>query len=996
MRAIIPDEAIAVLSSYRLGGQGVISKIDDVQLLTKILVEHSSTNRAGLQSSCSQSGQISSEFHDRDDENFNPHRSCRVTLRGMGGIGKTTVAAMVVHEPEIRYSFDHICWVNIGKRFSKERKLPKLQLSMYFDCLQIICQQISLDAREFFIEHSGLYLNPADSALRKAAKEVQAMERAKIKMSQQLQDRKVLIVLDDLWDNGDCDWFDFNSSSHKKGNQVLFVTTRTDDDFRFSLSITINMNLFSEKQAISLFFMEAGVHPLPELSPTDYNLASNIVRQCGYLPIAVKTAGRLFRYGLPDGETMQLKDVAKHVLMISTLERAEYSESYSNLEGDQYSIKLFHILDRTFTMVMSENLKNVASLFFAAFAIVFSQDNILCPWVPYESARILWSQLKKSDYFSYFGIKNLSISTNELLEGLRKIGVISVDMSAQFGQIQARKYRISHDLMWQYGRQCASLLNEKRKVVKEVKKISWLPSWNFFGIRFNSSWVEELQDTAKIDWNRLLADQYKVIIERQVSDINCEILNTALFTLPLHMLNALQFNEVFGILTNERFVEKRLLILGFEICTRGQIADIKMLPGFEISNSISTVQKRHRNKKAYNFSATFCLNFYADIIWKLCIAVENKNELAQSCYVAAYKSLVEVGRTLQEYSSWNSAMECFYKGLELCRKAGCDKNHVDVFHVLQLIKSSSPQRIVLVPFSSPNRIVLANSHILRKKNNQQVSLELSSHSKCSILPMTNKFNVGRMLCWSPYLEIGCGPKENAMIVTYDGTFITRVDDGAVLNVAYGKIQEGSGVNLKKGPKTLKEQKRHKKMSNGSRAFIVNMNGTVSPASNINLVLGVECYPMLRLVKRNSPNLVKFRNAKLLNDFSSKLKREDNDIVNGIGLDLISHQGFSLVPMLQKWLKIGPFLASAIGRGPDHEMLRAHYYKDGQIYLPKEKGYIRVLDGKLEEGQPILAVKTAAWLWLPKAKFVVNFDGSISPYKALHLGFGFYEPVYSHE
>jgi len=75
------------------------------------------------------------------------------------------------------------------------------------------------------------------------------------------------------------------------------------------------MDVLSEKEAIQLFFIEAGLDPSIQASPSDIAVALAIVRKCGFLPIAVKVAGRLVRYGLPDGESLGLKDVSKHVVM---------------------------------------------------------------------------------------------------------------------------------------------------------------------------------------------------------------------------------------------------------------------------------------------------------------------------------------------------------------------------------------------------------------------------------------------------------------------------------------------------------------------------------------------------------------------------------------------------------------------------------------------------------------------------------------------------------
>ena len=134
------------------------------------------------------------------------------------------------------------------------------------------------------------------------------------------------------------------------------------------------------------------------------------------------------------------------------------------------------------------------------------------------------------------------LTAYELLEGLRKIGVVHVDMSANHGQFEDRKYRVSHALMWQYGRQCASFVNQKRQRPQPGKSFPWLPYIPF--LRFNLTQAEELQDIVQIEGNGLLADQYKLVVEQVHTRENTGLISTALYTLPSHMMDALQLDAV--------------------------------------------------------------------------------------------------------------------------------------------------------------------------------------------------------------------------------------------------------------------------------------------------------------------------------------------------------------------------------------------------------------------------------------------------------------------
>ena len=64
-------------------------------------------------------------------------------------------------------------------------------------------------------------------------------------------------------------------------------------------------------------------------------------------------------------------------------------------------------------------------------------------------------------------------------------------------------------------------------------------------------------------------------------------------------------------------------------------------------------------------------------------------------------------------------------------------------------------------------------------------LELSSHPGQSISAMFAEFSKANSTRCGLYVEIGLGPKENAIRATYDGTSITRVEDGALRSFKRG-------------------------------------------------------------------------------------------------------------------------------------------------------------------------------------------------------------------
>jgi len=1037
--APIPDEAKFVLASYNSCKQTLLHRKEEVNHAASIIV-HATGNssriltptsyekrRSHYASSTSGAVPSPSEQHQMKHEPYvfsGARRSPRITLRGMGGIGKTTLAALAIHNNFIRSSFSRICWINLGKSFNMKQFVPKLNLSLYLACLQRICMQIGVNTNEFQEDYKLLYRNRGNSSpMSKAAMEVRTMERAKDRMSLVVQGLTLLIVLDDVWDNGDCDWFDFNRDRVGfEAKVVLFVTTRTDDDFRFDRSIDISMNLLSKHDAICLFFMEASISTTPQPSSSCYSLALDIVKRCGFLPIAIKTAGRLVRYGLPGGAAIDLRDISKHVLMIPTFEREEYLESYTSVDPNvsrYHSIQLFHILDRTFAMVVSEALHYATSVYFSAFAIVFCQDEILRPWVTNELAQILWEELKGSKYLQKVNMYT-SVSAHELLDGLRKIGVIDVNMSTNSGEMEDRKYRVSHDLMWEYGRQFASCMNNAEETTKEQTDA---PATELFfsyfsALRFlnpKTTEKKKMHDTPIVEWNALIVNRFKVIVDRPPCDENISIVRTAFYALPTHMTNATQFDEVISLLVKEDFIRKRLSSLGLRDGTQRHIQDIKRINEY--------TQQENVELNTLNFSATYCLSFIADILWEMHI----KRHPLDPIDMSVSHALIQVGMDLQNYASWTDATDSYYKAIEICRVAGCEEKHINVMHILRLIECSSLRRVILLSSKSPNCIIFKNTHLLKESPEKAVPLEMTGKFEgYALSPTSNEFTKPSMIKFlgvrcqhsilppfrmykiiekvkkfpflkyfffnNEYVWLGCGLMltKNALTVTYDGTLITRVTDGATLNVVLGIKKEGGAINIKPCSRNPEVRKKNAKSMNASRSFVINNNGSISPAGVPDVAFGVAPYPELILVKLNSPNRALFKKLNL-SESRSDLKKSSEDTYE---LSLTSHQGYFIAPMTTEWPSCGPFCGSLLGLGPREEMVRLQHLQDGHIVLIGSGAFLEVYRGTFKEGEPCFALKTSSRISSIKqfgSKFTLNNDGSISPTGALHIALGFNTP-----
>ena len=105
-----------------------------------------------------------------------------------------------------------------------------------------------------------------------------------------------------------------------------------------------------------------------------------ILEKTGYLlPLAVRSAGRYVktcRTLRADTSLSQIADV---------LTRATNSSRMS---------PLIEILDRSFSFVTNETAAFTFNLFFSVFAVVFYREDMLRPWVPWSTVKLLWKAFR--------------------------------------------------------------------------------------------------------------------------------------------------------------------------------------------------------------------------------------------------------------------------------------------------------------------------------------------------------------------------------------------------------------------------------------------------------------------------------------------------------------------------------------------------------------------------------------------------------------------------
>jgi hypothetical protein len=191
----------------------------------------------------------------------------RVGFAGLGGIGKTTSAAWVCHQAEVRAHFQLICWVTLGQN----PVIEKCEQQLY---------------RQLTGEVLSLQLPPE-----------QRVEKIKAAMAT----KSLLLVLDDLWSKEHETYFNFVDGS--TDSRVL-VSSRVRALLEPNVDI-VTIGLPSEAEAIDMLCAAAGLPHDAEVPPE----AGQIARLCRCLPLSLGICGRLLAESTVNGHWAGVLDL---------------------------------------------------------------------------------------------------------------------------------------------------------------------------------------------------------------------------------------------------------------------------------------------------------------------------------------------------------------------------------------------------------------------------------------------------------------------------------------------------------------------------------------------------------------------------------------------------------------------------------------------------------------------------------------------------------------
>ena len=183
-----------------------------------------------------------------------------ISIVGIGGLGKTTLAQWVYNDVRVARSFNPKIWVCVSEDFN----VLKLAKEILKSAGGGISENMSMD-------------------------EVQASLRSILK------ERRFLIVLDDVWNEDRDKWIELENFLREGGHgSKILVTTRSHKVASTMAPGSIHdLKGLPNKDCLSLFLRCAFIEGQHEQYPKLVQIGEQIVEKCKGVPLAVKTLGSL-------------------------------------------------------------------------------------------------------------------------------------------------------------------------------------------------------------------------------------------------------------------------------------------------------------------------------------------------------------------------------------------------------------------------------------------------------------------------------------------------------------------------------------------------------------------------------------------------------------------------------------------------------------------------------------------------------------------------------
>jgi Leucine-rich repeat (LRR) protein len=213
-----------------------------------------------------------------------------ISLVGMGGIGKSSLAQLAYNHPEVQAHFEKMMWVCVSDPFDQCR------------VAKAIIQEI-------------------DPKFPNNITELQSLLRT---ITGLIKDKKFFLVLDDVWTEDSSKWEPFRDALKcgAQGSRILTTTRKHRVAEMLGSSHMINLGVLSPNDCWLVFSKIAFSDEGQELCKDLEDLGKQLANKCKGLPLAAKTLGSLMRNkrsreqwkNILDSSLWELEDFEKGIL----------------------------------------------------------------------------------------------------------------------------------------------------------------------------------------------------------------------------------------------------------------------------------------------------------------------------------------------------------------------------------------------------------------------------------------------------------------------------------------------------------------------------------------------------------------------------------------------------------------------------------------------------------------------------------------------------------
>jgi len=520
-----------------------------------------------------------------------------------GGVGKTTIAALVCVRGDIRTRYRHgLAWLN------NEKQRHSLDYESYCKSLSEICMQLGLLPQK--LKLTPFIRCPCEDDAVAKYRMVSYMKEAFANMGQLLMlhrkkhsrgedARQVnfLIVFDGIIDESDVDWFLFRDSNDGYVLNDLLVTSNL--AIR-GLEHNVVVPPLNKRESIRLLLMESHL--------SNHTLAKNshalgLVKKCLYHPLTIKFVGRWMNLKrVTAGGQKGVEEIIKEIN--SSLGEVDDSASLIDI--------LFTVLSQASSPLVKGTHTKIVKLCFAAFVLVFCHKRGKVQ-VSLDIAEGLFVKVvetvseilaKEDPLFQSHG----RLATKLVPEILGALGVFNIvkhsTVSSDSGKPDS-SIEIEYDLVHLFGEYLLRNDETMRSLVSEAES------------RWNQAYVKSYYESKR---NYLWDDSSPNRMNKY-----------ALRYLPTHLILAEMLEDAEALLRNESYIRGRCSSFGWIEGIRSHVKDAEGL------------WASLRSSKNYADASATLLATFEQLEFMIKDEV-SRNDSNSSC------SNLEAGRCLHEFS----------------------------------------------------------------------------------------------------------------------------------------------------------------------------------------------------------------------------------------------------------------------------------------------------------------------------------------------------------